>query len=58
MTPMASSQHEASRGRDANLVKLLQDSGAKINRENVHGETGLDIARQLGWEHGMMLLTL
>ena len=39
------------------ILPLLLDNGANIDRKNVHGQAVVDIARDLGWEHGVTLLT-
>ena len=39
------------------MIQLLLDNGANTDLKNVDGETALDIARRLGWEHRVTLLT-
>ena len=47
-------RHSRERGE---IVRLLLDNGADIDWKNVHGQTVVDIARELDWEHGVTLLT-
>ena len=48
--------HYAARFNRANIVQLLLDNNAHIDRKNADGETALDIAWKKGWQRGVTLL--